>query len=35
MSAAAVTGTERRGASATLKHFPGHGDTVTDSHTGR
>jgi len=34
MSAAAVTGTERRGVSATLKHFPGHGDTVTDSHTG-
>ena len=34
MSAAAVKGTERAGVSATLKHFPGHGDTVTDSHTG-
>jgi len=34
MSAAAVSGTQRAGVSATLKHFPGHGDTVTDSHTG-
>jgi beta-N-acetylhexosaminidase len=34
MSAAAVAGTQRAGVSATLKHFPGHGDTVTDSHTG-
>jgi beta-N-acetylhexosaminidase len=34
MSAAAVAGTQRSGVSATLKHFPGHGDTVTDSHTG-
>jgi beta-N-acetylhexosaminidase len=34
MTAAAVTGTERAGVSATLKHFPGHGDTVTDSHSG-
>jgi beta-N-acetylhexosaminidase len=34
MTAAAVRGTERAGVSSTLKHFPGHGDTVTDSHTG-
>jgi beta-N-acetylhexosaminidase len=34
MSAAAVDGTQRAGVTATLKHFPGHGDTVTDSHTG-
>jgi beta-N-acetylhexosaminidase len=34
MTAAAVAGTQRRDVSATLKHFPGHGDTVTDSHTG-
>ena len=34
MSAAAVKGTERAGVAATLKHFPGHGDTVTDSHSG-
>jgi beta-N-acetylhexosaminidase len=34
LSAAAVRGTQRAGVSATLKHFPGHGDTVTDSHTG-
>jgi beta-N-acetylhexosaminidase len=34
MTAAAVAGTEGRGVSSTLKHFPGHGDTVTDSHTG-
>ena len=34
MTAAAVRGTQRTGASATLKHFPGHGDTVTDSHSG-
>jgi beta-N-acetylhexosaminidase len=34
LTAAAVRGTQRTGASATLKHFPGHGDTVTDSHTG-
>ena len=34
MTAAAVHGSERAGVSATLKHFPGHGDTVTDSHTG-
>jgi beta-N-acetylhexosaminidase len=34
MTAAAVRGTQRAGVSATLKHFPGHGDTVTDSHSG-
>jgi beta-N-acetylhexosaminidase len=34
MTAAAVRGTEDAGVSSTLKHFPGHGDTVTDSHTG-
>ncbi len=34
MTAAAVRGTEGAGVSSTLKHFPGHGDTVTDSHTG-
>jgi beta-N-acetylhexosaminidase len=34
MTAAAVEGSQRAGVSATLKHFPGHGDTVTDSHSG-
>jgi beta-N-acetylhexosaminidase len=34
MTAAAVQGTQKRDVSATLKHFPGHGDTLTDSHTG-
>jgi beta-N-acetylhexosaminidase len=34
LTAAAVAGTERSGVSATLKHFPGHGDTIEDSHTG-
>jgi beta-N-acetylhexosaminidase len=29
---ATVTGLEAGGVLATLKHFPGHGDTVTDSH---
>jgi beta-N-acetylhexosaminidase len=34
LTRAAVRGTQRAGVSATVKHFPGHGDTVTDSHTG-
>jgi beta-N-acetylhexosaminidase len=34
MTAAAVRGTQAAGVSATIKHFPGHGDTVTDSHSG-
>ena len=29
-----LSGLEQAGAIATLKHFPGHGDTATDSHTG-
>lgn len=29
-----VKGLEENGVSATLKHFPGHGSTVVDSHTG-
>lgn len=29
----AVLGLQNEGVSATLKHFPGHGDTLTDSHT--
>ncbi|HET9382844.1 MAG TPA: glycoside hydrolase family 3 protein, partial [Streptomyces sp.] len=32
--AAQVTGFQRSGVSATAKHFPGHGDTATDSHYG-
>jgi beta-N-acetylhexosaminidase len=31
--AAQVTGYQRGGVAATAKHFPGHGDTVDDSHT--
>lgn len=31
---AAVEGFHRGGVACTLKHFPGHGDTATDSHTG-
>jgi beta-N-acetylhexosaminidase len=34
MTAGAVTGSQRANVVATIKHFPGHGDTVTDSHTG-
>jgi beta-glucosidase-like glycosyl hydrolase/CubicO group peptidase (beta-lactamase class C family) len=34
MSAAFVTGVQRSGTAATAKHFPGHGDTDTDSHLG-
>lgn len=32
--AAAVEGFHRGGVACTLKHFPGHGDTAADSHTG-
>ena len=34
MTAAAVRGLQDNGAVATLKHFPGHGDTRMDSHRG-
>ncbi|WP_298441318.1 glycoside hydrolase family 3 protein [uncultured Ferrimonas sp.] len=34
LAAAACQGFARSGVAATLKHFPGHGDTDTDSHTG-
>ena len=33
--AAAVRGLQENGVIATLKHFPGHGDTAEDSHTGQ
>ncbi|WP_435600984.1 glycoside hydrolase family 3 N-terminal domain-containing protein [Streptomyces sp. C10-9-1] len=34
MVAAQVSGHRRTGVAATAKHFPGHGDTTVDSHTG-
>jgi beta-N-acetylhexosaminidase len=34
LSAAQVKGYQYRGVSSTAKHFPGHGDTNVDSHTG-
>jgi len=34
LSAAFVRGTQDAGAAATIKHFPGHGDTDVDSHVG-
>ncbi|GAA3829332.1 glycoside hydrolase family 3 protein [Sphaerisporangium flaviroseum] len=34
LTRASVRGLQLGGVSASLKHFPGHGDTVTDSHTG-
>ncbi len=34
MVGAEVRGLQENGISATLKHFPGHGDTAQDSHTG-
>ena len=34
MTAAAVRGLQDHGSAATLKHFPGHGDTRLDSHRG-
>ncbi len=34
MGAGYISGLQEQGVIATLKHFPGHGDTGTDSHTG-
>lgn len=34
LGAACVSGMQDQGVISTLKHFPGHGDTGTDSHTG-
>ncbi len=34
MTASAVKGTQDAGVIGTVKHFPGHGDTTTDSHRG-
>ena len=34
MSAALIRGLQSAGVAATAKHFPGHGDTSSDSHRG-
>lgn len=34
MTVAGVRGTQEGGTVATIKHFPGHGDTITDTHRG-
>ncbi len=34
MGSAFIKGLDQSGVIATMKHFPGHGDTATDSHTG-
>ncbi|WP_158078644.1 glycoside hydrolase family 3 N-terminal domain-containing protein [Microbulbifer mangrovi] len=34
LGSASVAAFQRRGVAATVKHFPGHGDTSVDSHTG-
>ncbi|MFC4587228.1 glycoside hydrolase family 3 protein [Sphaerisporangium corydalis] len=34
LTRASVLGLRQGGVTATLKHFPGHGDTITDSHNG-
>lgn len=34
LGAASVAAFQRKGVAATVKHFPGHGDTSVDSHTG-
>ncbi len=35
LSAAVIEGVQSQGVAATVKHFPGHGDTASDSHHGR